>query len=105
MERKRTLRNGERIDDRWAATLSYFPSSANLEIDLSLDEGKCEGAARIKIQDRKKAYRVTRWLHGGRQSSRLLGRDASDSISHRSLHQALAWAIRLQAQLSGPVAS
>jgi hypothetical protein len=56
MERKRTLRNGERIDDRWAATLSYFPSSANLEIDLSLDEGKCEGAARIKIPDRKQSY-------------------------------------------------
>jgi hypothetical protein len=55
-EEKRTLRDGESIDGRWAGTLSYFPSPADLEVDLSLIAGKCEGAARIKIPDRKQSY-------------------------------------------------
>ena len=56
MDPRRTLRDGESIDGRWAGTLSYFPSSADLEIDLALNDGKCEGAARIKIPDRKQSY-------------------------------------------------
>jgi hypothetical protein len=56
MEPRRTLRDGESINGRWVGTLSYFPSSADLEIDLTLNDGKCEGAARIKIPDRKQSY-------------------------------------------------
>jgi hypothetical protein len=54
MERKRTLRNGERIDDRWAATLSYFPSSANLEIDLSLTLAWTKASAKVLRESRSR---------------------------------------------------
>lgn len=56
IEPKRSLRDGESINGRWAGTLSYFPSPADFEVDLGLNEGKCEGAARITIPDRKQSY-------------------------------------------------
>jgi hypothetical protein len=55
-EPSRPLRNGERFEGRWTGKLRYFPSPANVELDLRTSEAKCEGTVAIDIPENRQRY-------------------------------------------------
>jgi hypothetical protein len=52
----RPLREGERLDGRWADKLAYFTRPANLELELRTSGAKCEGSVTIDILEVPRRY-------------------------------------------------